>query len=37
MNYLTIDPKNLLYQLEKNTFSENGYTYHKDTKQRLHA
>ena len=32
---LTIDPIKLLKQLEKNSFQENGYTYHKDTKQRI--
>tara|TARA_Y100000589_G_scaffold165071_1_gene156945 strand:+ start:471 stop:1631 length:1161 start_codon:yes stop_codon:yes gene_type:complete len=34
-NYLTIDPDKLLCELEENTFSENGYTYHKDTKQKI--
>ena len=32
---LTIDPIKLLNLLEKNSFQENGYTYHKDTKQRI--
>lgn len=35
MDYLTIDPKKLLCQLQRNTFSENGFTYHKDTGQKI--
>ena len=35
MDYLTIDTEKLLCQLEENTFSENGHTYHKDTKQKI--
>ncbi len=35
MNYLTIDPKKLDKELELNTFTKNGFTYHKKTKQKV--
>ena len=35
MNYLTIDPKKLDKELEMNTFTKNGFTYHKKTKQKV--
>ena len=35
MDYLTIDPKKLNEELELRTFKKNGFSYHKDTKQKI--
>lgn len=35
MDYLTIDPNKLDNELEMKTFTKNGFTYHKDTKQKI--
>ena len=35
MNYLTIDPKKLDKELEQRTFKQNGFSFHKDTKQKI--
>ena len=35
MDYLTIDPKKLDKELELKTFMQNGYSFHKDTKQKI--
>ena len=35
MNYLTMDPKELDKELEKRTFKQNGFSFHKDTKQKI--
>ena len=35
MDYLTLDPKKLDKELELRTFRQNGYSFHKDTKQKI--
>ena len=35
MDYLTIDPKKLHKELELRTFKKNGFSFHKDTKQKI--
>ena len=35
MDYLTIDPKKLNEELELRTFKKNGFSFHKDTKQKI--
>ena len=35
MDYLTIDPKKLAKELELRTFKQNGFSFHKDTKQKI--
>ena len=35
MDYLTIDPKKLNAELELRTFKKNGFSFHKDTKQKI--
>ena len=35
MDYLTIDPKKLDKELEQRTFKQNGFSFHKDTKQKI--
>ena len=35
MDYLTIDPQKLNKELELKTFTQNGFTFHKDTKQKI--
>ena len=35
MDYLTIDPKKLDKELELRTFKQNGFSFHKDTKQKI--
>jgi len=35
MDYLTLDPKKLDKELELRSFKQNGFSYHKDTKQKI--
>ena len=35
MDYLTLDPKKLDKELELRTFKQNGFSFHKDTKQKI--
>ena len=35
MDYLTLDPKKLDKELELKTFKQNGFSFHKDTKQKI--